>query len=100
MLMTRHFDYCPSASEHVACSMVVTGFFAQCEVCSTDTLLSPKKTPCLLHVVLITLRGDKVSILFHVYPQEPLREIKVAMHLQSPDLKHITDCLISDLMIC
>ena len=27
MLMTRHFDYCPSASASV--SMVVTGFFAQ-----------------------------------------------------------------------
>ena len=48
---------------------------------------------------IMTLQGDKVIMLIHIYPHKPLRKIKWACAI--PRLTaHFTRGLMSDLMIC
>ena len=50
-------------------------------------------------VSLNTLRGDKVSMLTHLYPHKPLRKTEVTICNHQPD-SHFMCGLMSDLVIC
>ena len=52
------------------------------------------------HLPILTLRGDKVSMLTHTYPHKPLRKIKVAIYTFTRLTAHLMCSLTSDLVIC
>ena len=79
------------------------------KICCSNTVLcmcnKGNTSPNLFHAHFLfftldgPLRGDKVSVLTHIYPHKPLRKIKVTTCNHQAD-SPLYVCVMSDLVIC